>query len=114
MAPPEELRRTALGGEAIAIETTDLFDGSLLDNVAGVHHVQQLGPRELQLRVEDAATGLPTVVDAIGAAGGEVVSAKELRLSFDDIFAELVARERAENPRPDDTDDADDTREDVA
>jgi ABC-2 type transport system ATP-binding protein len=92
VAPPEELRRTALGGDAIEIETAELFDGTALDSVPGVHHVQQIGPRELRVRVEAAATGLPTVVDAIGDAGGEVVSARELRLSFDEIFAELVAR----------------------
>jgi ABC-2 type transport system ATP-binding protein len=92
VAPPEELRRTALGGDAIEIETAELFDGTALDKVPGVHHVQQIGPRELRLRVEDAATGLPSVVDAVGEAGGDVVSARELRLSFDEIFAELVAR----------------------
>jgi ABC-2 type transport system ATP-binding protein len=92
LAAPEDLRRTALGGDAIEVETADLCDGTLLDTVPGIHHVQQIGPRELQLRVENAATGLPSVVDAIGEAGGEVVSARELRLSFDDIFAELVAR----------------------
>jgi ABC-2 type transport system ATP-binding protein len=111
MAPPEELRRTALGGEAIEVETAELFDGTLLDTVPGVHHVQQIGPRELQLRVEDAATGLPAVVDAIGEAGGEVVSARELRLSFDDIFAELVARATADDPR---SSEADDDRESAA
>ena len=92
VAAPEELRREALGGDAIEIETEALFDGTALDNVPGVHHVQQIGPRELRLRVENAATSLPTVVEAIGAAGGEVASARELRLSFDEIFAELVAR----------------------
>ena len=94
LAPPDELRRTALGGEAIEVETADLFDGTVLDTVPGVRHVQQLGPRELQLRVENAATSLPTVVEAIGEAGGNVVSARELRLSFDEIFAELVERAR--------------------
>ena len=92
VAPPEELRRTALGGDAIEVETAGLFDGSVLESVPGVHKVQQVGPRELHIRVEDAATGLPTVVDAVGEAGGEVTSARELRLSFDEIFAELVAR----------------------
>jgi ABC-2 type transport system ATP-binding protein len=111
LAAPEELRRTALGGEAIEVETADLFDGTVLDTIPGVHHVQQLGPRELTLRVEDAATGLPTVVDAIGEAGGEVVSARELRLSFDDIFAELVARA---NHADDESDEAADARDDVA
>jgi ABC-2 type transport system ATP-binding protein len=92
VAPPEELRRTALGGDAIEIETAGMFDGAVLESVLGVHQVQQVGPRELHIRVEDAATGLPTVVDAVGEAGGEVTSARELRLSFDEIFAELVAR----------------------
>ena len=111
VAPPEELRRTALGGDAIELETKDLFDGTLLDAVPGVHHVQQIGPRELRIRVEDAATGLPTVVDAVGEAGGEVVSARELRLSFDEIFAELVARAKEDDPQ---SDDADDDRESAA
>jgi ABC-2 type transport system ATP-binding protein len=97
VAPPEELRRTALGGDAIEIETAGLFDGSVLESVPGVHQVLQVGPRELQIRVEDAATGLPTVVDAVGEAGGEVTSARELRLSFDEIFAELVARAEQDN-----------------
>ncbi len=101
VAPPEELRRTALGGDAIEIETAELFDGTALDKVPGVHHVQQIGPRELRIRVEDAATGLPTVVDAVGEAGAEVVSARELRLSFDEIFAELVARANENHTKSD-------------
>jgi ABC-2 type transport system ATP-binding protein len=101
VAPPEDLRRTALGGDAIEIETAELFDGTALDNMPGVHHVQQIGPRELRLRVEDAATGLPAVVDAVGEAGGDVVSARELRLSFDEIFAELVARANLGDDTPD-------------
>ncbi len=111
VAPPEELRRTALGGDAIEVETADLFDGTVLDTVPGVRHVQQIGPRELRIRVEDAATGLPTVVDAVGEAGGEVTSARELRLSFDEIFAELV--ERA-NENDDQSGDAAVARESVA
>jgi ABC-2 type transport system ATP-binding protein len=92
VASPEELRKTALGGDAIEIETTGKFDGSVLESVQGVHHVQQMSPRELRVWVEEAATGLPTVVDAVGEAGGEVTSAREHRLSFDEIFAELVER----------------------
>ena len=77
----------------------------------GVHHVQQIGPRELRLRVEDAATGLPAVVDAVAEAGGDVVSARELRLSFDEIFAELVARANLDD---DTSDGSADNREIVA
>ena len=100
VATPDELRRTAAGGQAIEVETTDLFDGTLLDSVPGVRSVHQDGPRHLQIRVEDAATSLPTVVEAVGAAGGEVAAARELRLSFDEIFAELVERVNAEDGEP--------------
>jgi ABC-2 type transport system ATP-binding protein len=101
VAPPEELRRTAAGGQAIEIETVGLFDGSVLETTPGVLAVQQIGPRQLRVRVEDAATGLPAVVDAVGAAGGEVAAARELRLSFDQIFAELVERATTETGTPD-------------
>jgi ABC-2 type transport system ATP-binding protein len=96
LAPPDELRRTAAGGQAIEVETVGLFDGSLLAILPGVIAVEQVGPRQMRLRVEDAATGLPSVVDAIRSAGGEVTAARELRLSFDRIFAELVERAGAE------------------
>jgi ABC-2 type transport system ATP-binding protein len=101
VAPPEELRRTAAGGQAIEIETVGLFDGSVLETTPRVLAVQQIGPRQLRVRVEDAATGLPAVVDAVGAAGGEVAAARELRLSFDQIFAELVERATTETGTPD-------------
>ena len=96
LAPPDELRRTAAGGQAIEVETVELFDGSVLATLPGVVGVEQVGPREIRLRVEDAATGLPAVVDAIKSVGGEVVAAREIRLSFDRIFAELVERAEAD------------------
>jgi ABC-2 type transport system ATP-binding protein len=95
LAPPEELRRTMSGGDTIEVETSKMVDGSSFESLPGVIAVHQIGPRELRVTVEDAATGIPTVVDAIGESGVEVTSARELRLSFDEVFAELVAR--AEN-----------------
>ncbi len=91
-APPDELRRQAVGGQAIEIETAELFDGATIESVPGVLEVEQVGPHSLRVRVEDAAAGLPAVVDAITAAGGDVSSAQEQRLTFDEIFAELVER----------------------
>ena len=45
--------------------------------------------------VDDAGTATPDVVEAIRARGGEVVSAREERPSFDDVFAALVERDEA-------------------
>jgi ABC-2 type transport system ATP-binding protein len=92
LAPPDELRRSATGGDVIEIETTDLFDGSNLESLPGVLAIRQLDGRRLRVTVDNAATKLPAVVDAVGVAGGNVASAREVRLTFDEVFAELVAR----------------------
>jgi ABC-2 type transport system ATP-binding protein len=96
-APPEELRRQATGGDIIEIETVRVVDASSFEALPGVVRVRQLQPRRIRVTVEDAATGLPGVVEAVGATGAEVASAQEQRISFDEVFAELVARHRAEN-----------------
>jgi ABC-2 type transport system ATP-binding protein len=95
IAPPDELRRQALHGEVIEIETARMFDGSALEGEPGILAVRQLDINHLRVTVEDAATSLPAVVDAIGRSGVEVASAQELQPSFDEVFAELVARAEA-------------------
>ncbi len=67
----------------------------------GVLAIEQVGAHMMRLRVEDAAKGLPAVVDAIGAAGGEVAAAREVRVTFDRVFAELVERANAEDAAAD-------------
>ena len=95
MGTPDELRHQALGGDAILVETASLFDSSTIDNVPGVISISQHGPRDITATVEDSAVALPAIVDAVKAAGGEVVAAQEERPSFDDVFAILVERARA-------------------
>jgi hypothetical protein len=47
--------------------------------------------------VDDAASGLPTVVDAVTSSGAEVISAQEVRPTFDEVFAVLVERAQIED-----------------
>lgn len=89
---PDGLRREAVGGDVVVVETAALFDGDLLARLPFVRQVRQEGPRRLVVIVDDAGTAVPDVVEAIGAAGGEVVSAREERPSFDEVFAALVDR----------------------
>ena len=96
LAPPEELRRMATGGDVIEVETVSLFDVTAISNLPGVLSVHQLGPRQFRVTVEDAGVVLPAVVEAVNEAGGEVASAREIRLSFDEVFAELVTRTQTE------------------
>jgi hypothetical protein len=59
--------------------------------------VSQLTPRSFSATVDDAASGLPSVVDQVTSEGGEVLSAQEMRPTFDEVFAVLVERAKAED-----------------
>jgi hypothetical protein len=96
LAPPDELRRLATDGDLLDIETTALFDGNDLLGTPGIREVRQDGPRHLLVVVDDAGSLLPVVVEKIKGAGGGVESAREQRLSFDEIFAILVSRNERE------------------
>jgi len=96
-APPDELRRTALGGDVIEVETAGLFDAAAVESVDGVISVRQRSPRSFSATVDDAASGLPTVVDAVTSSGAEVISAQEVRPTFDEVFAVLVERAQIED-----------------
>src|SRR5207253_3975996 len=46
LAPPEALRREALGGDVIEFRTAAAFDAAYLDHLAGVREIRQRSPRE--------------------------------------------------------------------
>jgi len=97
---PADLRRKATGGDLIEVETAARFNASKLVSLPHVRSVTQQSPRAFRVTVDDAGTATPDVVAALAEAGGEVVSAREIRLSFDEVFAELVARDRATRAAP--------------
>jgi ABC-2 type transport system ATP-binding protein len=92
LSPPEELRRMASGGDVIQIKTAAAFDGVALENLPGVREIRQHAPREMLVITDDAATAIPRVVEAIQAAGGDVVASSEFRPDFDEVFSTLVTR----------------------
>lgn len=97
LAPPEELRRSAIGGDVIEVETAAAFEGAPLRALPMVREVEQHDDRHLRVVVDDAGTALPDVVEAISERGGEVTSASETRPTFDSVFATLVERDRVAN-----------------
>jgi ABC-2 type transport system ATP-binding protein len=98
---PDELRRSALGGDVVDVQTTAPVDASALRAVEGILRIEQRGPSSIRATVEDAATVLPQIVETITTAGGDVSSAAEARPSYDEVFALLVERARAARPKPD-------------
>lgn len=94
-ARPDDLRRHAMGGDVLDVETVGMFDGDLLRDLPLIRDVRQLGPRRLRITVDDAGSATPDVVEAVERQGGQVGSAREERPSFDEVFARLVERDRS-------------------
>ncbi len=94
LSTPDNLRRDAIGGDVIVVETAAIFDAAQLADLPAATHVRQDGPGRFTVIVDDAGAALPDVVEAIGELGGEVLSAREERLSFDAVFKALVDRDR--------------------
>jgi ABC-2 type transport system ATP-binding protein len=94
LATPDDMRKQAFGGALLEVETKGPFDGRVLDSLDVVSDVRQEGPRTVRVTVHDAGSATPAVVDGVSAAGGEVEAAREVRASFDEVFATLVARHR--------------------
>src|SRR6202035_1643736 len=59
LAAPDELRRMALGGEVIEIQTGRAFDASTLEGLPGVRSVRQNTPRHFLVVADDAGVATP-------------------------------------------------------
>jgi ABC-2 type transport system ATP-binding protein len=94
LATPDELRRQAVGGDLIELELAGPYDPAPLRSMPGVHGIETVDEGTLRVTVDDAATALPDVFEAVGSSGGEASGAREIRPSFDEVFAILVERER--------------------
>ena len=93
---PDEIRRTAFGGEVLEVTTASLFDAGSLEGVAGIHDVRQTGPRDFRLVVDDAGEATADVIQTITGAGADVDAVRESRPTFEEVFTTLVERHRAE------------------
>ncbi|HEX3264446.1 MAG TPA: ABC transporter ATP-binding protein [Candidatus Limnocylindrales bacterium] len=92
---PEQLRREALGGDVVEVTMSGLYDASTLVRPESVQGIRQTGPKTFELVVEDAGTATAEAVQSMSAAGGQVESVREIRPTFEDVFAHLVERDRA-------------------
>lgn len=92
---PDELRRSALGGEVVEVTTSHVFDADAFTGSPGVIAVRQTGPRDFRLIVEDAGAASADTVESVLGGGGEVEAVREVRPTFEEVFTELVERDRA-------------------
>jgi ABC-2 type transport system ATP-binding protein len=98
LGAPEDLRRSAAGGDVIEVETEAPFDPAALADHDGIRSTRSTGLRTFRVIADDAGTLTPYLDDIVGRAGATLVTAREVRLTFDEVFAMLVERERATPP----------------
>jgi ABC-2 type transport system ATP-binding protein len=92
---PNELRRSAFGGDVVEVTTSHVFDAAPLAESPGVLGIRQTGPRDFRLIVENAGTASADTVQSIVGGGGDVEAVREVRPTFEEVFTELVQRDRA-------------------
>jgi ABC-2 type transport system ATP-binding protein len=97
-AEPDALRRQAIGGDRVVLETDAPIDGATLRDLPFVRAILNLDPKGTVVVVDDAATAGPALVEGLKRQGVAVLSVREDRPTFDEVFAELMRR----TPRPDD------------
>jgi ABC-2 type transport system ATP-binding protein len=93
---PDELRRNSSGGEVVEVTMESVYDAAAIARPEGVHAIRQTGPRTFELIVEDAGAAIADSVPQMFAAGGTVESVREIRPTFEDVFTELVERDRGD------------------
>ena len=96
---PATMRHRVFGGEIIELETDRPITPEALSGLEGVTGVRQLAPRRLNVVTPDAGRTTPRIVEMLSGLGVNVLDADEYQPSFDEVFAELVERRRAERRR---------------
>ncbi|MGF1596855.1 MAG: ATP-binding cassette domain-containing protein [Acidimicrobiales bacterium] len=96
---PEELRRQAVGGELLAIETDRPADTATLAELRSnpsVERITTIGPVRLEILVDDGGSALPLVTARLEADGLRIVDSEEVVPSFDEVFIRLVGEDEPE------------------
>ena len=104
---PEGLRRRALGGEIIRLNTASYLPEADFNRLRVQPFVKdgqavRLRNHEVELVVEDASMALPKLISWCQAEDIEVTSASEYLPVFDDVFVELIKQETLERENGED------------
>ena len=97
---PDELRRAAVGGELLEVETdrpVDAPTSAELADAVGAGRFEYVGPLCMRFVVDDAGASLPVMLQQLERRGITTRHASEVVPAYDDIFISLVgaAREAA-------------------
>ncbi len=92
LGTPDELRRRALGGQAVDVEAPN-FDAAHVAALRELRQVRRVTSHSigtLRIVVDDVATATPLITSILTERGGEVKSIETREPSFDEVFIALV------------------------
>ncbi|MEO8286782.1 MAG: ABC transporter ATP-binding protein [Chloroflexota bacterium] len=92
---PLGLRRLALGGDVVDIMSND-FTAAAVYNLSQLPVVREVRPSsrtEVRVYVEEAASAIPILLEAMNTNNCSISRIEELKPSFDEVFIELMNRD---------------------
>lgn len=95
---PDDLRRTAYGGDLIEVETEAAFASTTFETlrrVEGVRSVSSMTTNRVRLVVDDGGVAMPEILQVVERAGQAIVDSEEVAVDYDDVFVRLVERHSA-------------------
>jgi ABC-2 type transport system ATP-binding protein len=96
---PEGLRKRAFGGEVVDLRTAERINFNDLQQLyqfPGLQgDIQRIDNNTVRLTVDEASTAMPALLEWCQAQNLKVESIQEYLPPFDDVFVELVKKEKA-------------------
>jgi ABC-2 type transport system ATP-binding protein len=89
---PLGLRRSAMGGDMVDIESNDLTPAAVysMSQIPQVIDVRPRSRTSLRFHVEDAGSTIPVLMEAMNANNCSITNIAEYKPTFDEIFIELM------------------------
>lgn len=95
---PDGLRHQAYGGEIVELQTTEPQDYRFEQQLRGLPFVKgrisRRSDTDFRLIVDEASTAMPALLDWCREQGVSIESVEEYTPPFDDVFVQLVERQR--------------------
>jgi len=94
---PVGLRRTALGGDVVDIQASDLTPQAVVElaNLPIVREIRPISRTEVRAYVQEAGSAIPVLLERLNAGKCTVSRIEEYRPNFDEVFIELMNRDAA-------------------
>ncbi len=98
VGPPEELRRTAIGGDAVILRFAEPVDDEVLAELGeqGCRSVDRIDRSSVRVFVEQSSSDVPKLLHRLEELGVDVEDSADVPVDWDEVFIALIGpRERS-------------------